>query len=124
MEVDWSGPTMELIDPATGEVLTVYLFVACLPFSRYSYVEPALDMKLDTWLLCHIHAFEYFGGSTACIVPDNLKTGVVKHPSQNVVAHGIFAFAKRRRRPYLLYLKHLMKSTNGFTTERYRLTAM
>lgn len=36
MEVDWSGPTMRLVDPATGEVRKVYLFVACLPFSRYS----------------------------------------------------------------------------------------
>lgn len=85
MEVDWSGPTMTLVDPATGEVVTVYLFVACLPFSRYSYVEPTLDMKQDTWLLCHIHAFEFFGGSTACIVPDNLKTGVIKHPREGEV---------------------------------------
>ena len=38
VEVDWSGPTMELIDPATGEVSKVYLFVACLPFSRYAFV--------------------------------------------------------------------------------------
>lgn len=80
MEVDWSGPAMRLVDPATGEVRKVYLFVACLPFSRYSYVEPALDMGQDTWLLCHVHAFEFLGGSTPCIVPDNLKTGVKAHP--------------------------------------------
>ena len=48
MEVDWSGSTMRLVDPATGAVRRVYLFVACLPFSRYSYVEPTLDMKQDT----------------------------------------------------------------------------
>ena len=36
------GPTMRLVDPATGEVSKVYLFVACLPFSRMSYVEPTL----------------------------------------------------------------------------------
>lgn len=76
MEVDWSGPTMRLVDPATGEVRKVYLFVACLPFSRYSYVEPTLDMKQDTWLLCHVHAFSFLGGATPCIVPDNLRTGV------------------------------------------------
>ena len=80
MEVDWSGPTMRLVDPATGEVRKVYLFVACLPFSRYSYVEPTLDMKQDTWLLCHVHAFSFLGGATPCIVPDNLKTGVTAHP--------------------------------------------
>lgn len=80
MEVDWSGPTMRLVDPATGEVRRVYLFVACLPFSRYSYVEPTLDMKQDTWLLCHVQAFSFLGGATPCIVPDNLRTGVTAHP--------------------------------------------
>lgn len=85
MEVDWSGPTMSLVDPATGVVSKVYLFVACLPFSRYSYVEPALDMKQDTWLRCHVHAFEFLGGATPCIAPDNLKTGVTAHPREGGV---------------------------------------
>lgn len=85
MEVDWAGPTMRLVDPATGEVSKVYLFVACLPFSRMSYVEPTLDMKQDTWLRCHAHAFAYFGGSVPCIVPDNLKTGVRRHPRDGEV---------------------------------------
>ena len=86
MEVDWSGPTMALVDPVTGEVSKVYLFVACLPFSRYSYVEPTLDMRQDTWLRCHVHAFEFLGGSTPVIVPDNLKTGVRSHPREGEVA--------------------------------------
>ena len=81
-EVDWSGPTMELIDTSTGEIITVYLFVATLPYSQYSYVEPCLDMKQDTWLRCHINMFEYFGGVTIRTVCDNLKTGVIKHPKE------------------------------------------
>lgn len=85
LEVDWAGPTMALVDPATGEVSKVYLFVACLPFSRLSYVEPTLDMKEDTWLRCHVHAFAYMGGSTPCIVPDNLKAGVTRHPKEGEV---------------------------------------
>lgn len=85
MEVDWSGPTMQLVDPITGQISKVYLFVACLPFSRYSYVEPTLDMKQDSWLMCHVHAFEFFGGVSACIVPDNLKCGVNTHPKEGEV---------------------------------------
>ena len=85
LEVDWAGPTMALVDPATGEVSKVYLFVACLPFSRLSYVEPTLDMGQDTWLRCHVHAFAYIGGSTPCIVPDNLKAGVTRHPKEGEV---------------------------------------
>ncbi len=85
VEVDWSGPTMELIDPATGEVSKVYLFVACLPFSRYGFVWATSDMKQDTWLRAHVAMFEFFGGSVPRIVPDNLKTGVVKHPREGEI---------------------------------------
>lgn len=85
VEVDWSGPTMQLADPVTGKARTVYLFVACLPFSRYAFVEPTLDMKQDTWLRAHVAMFEAFTGSVPRIVPDNLKTGVIKHPREGEV---------------------------------------
>lgn len=52
-EVDWSGPKMKLIDRMTGEVMPVYLFVATLPYSQYSYVEPCLNMKEASWLHGH-----------------------------------------------------------------------
>ena len=98
MEVDWSGPTMRLVDPATGEIGRVYLFVACLPFSRYSYVEPALDMKQGTWLRCHVHAFEFFGGGAPVIVPDNLKAGVAR-PGTRATARWSSTRPTRRWRP-------------------------
>lgn len=85
IEVDWSGPTMQLTDPSNGEIRKVYLFVACLPFSRYAFVEPVLDMRQDTWLECHVAMFEWWGGSAPRIVPDNLKTGVIKHPREGEV---------------------------------------
>ena len=81
-EVDWSGSTMEIIDRPTGEIIKVYLFVATLPYSQYSYVEPCLDMKQNTWLKCNINMFEFFHGSTVRITCDNLKTGVISHPKQ------------------------------------------
>lgn len=80
VEVDWSGPKMQLRDPTSGTTRTVYLFVGCLPFSRYAFVEPTLDMKQDTWLRAHVAMFEAFCGSVPRIVPDNLKTGVITHP--------------------------------------------
>lgn len=81
-EVDWSGPTMSYVDRSTGEKITVYLFVATLPYSQYSYVEPCLDMKQDTWLRCHVNMFEFFSGVAIRTVCDNLKTGVIKHPKE------------------------------------------
>ena len=81
-EVDWGGSTMSFLDQSTGELVNAYLFVATLPYSQYSYVEPCLDRKQSTWLGCHIHMYEFFGGVPARTVCDNLKTGVVSHPKE------------------------------------------
>ncbi|GAA3198695.1 IS21 family transposase [Microbacterium terregens] len=85
VEVDWSGKTMQLTDPATGQQTRVFVFVGCLPFSRFAFVEPTLDMKQDTWLRAHVAMFDWFGGSVPRVVPDNLKTGVIKHPAEGEV---------------------------------------
>ena len=76
MQVDWAGGTIPYYDPVTGEEYKAYLFVAALPCSSYLYVEACTDMKQENWLMCHVHAYEYFGGVTRILVPDNLKTGV------------------------------------------------
>ena len=85
VEVDWSGKTMQLTDPVTGQQTRVYLFVATLPFSRFAFVEPTVDMKQDTWLRAHVSMFDWFGGSVPRVVPDNLKTGVISHPAEGEV---------------------------------------
>jgi len=85
VEVDWAGPTMGLLDPATGRTAKVYLFVACLPFSRYAFVEPTLDMRQNTWLQAHVAMFNFFGGSVPRIVCDNLKTGVIGRPREGEI---------------------------------------
>ena len=85
IEVDWSGPTMQLLDPTTGEISKVYLFVACLPFSRYAFVEATLDMRQESWLRAHAAMFAFFGGTVPRLVPDNLKTGVISHPREGEV---------------------------------------
>lgn len=76
MQVDWAGGTIPYFDSITGEEYKAYLFVAALPCSSYLYVEACTDMKQENWLMCHVHAYEYFGGVTRVLVPDNLKTGV------------------------------------------------
>ena len=69
----------------TGESYPVYLFIAVLPCSGYTYAEATSDMKLENWLNCHIHAYEYFGGATRLLIPDNLKTGVIKNTRYETV---------------------------------------
>jgi len=85
MEVDWAGSTAFIIDRDTGEKVKAYIFVATLPCSQISYAEASLSMDLQSWITAHNHAFKYFGGVTQIIVPDNLRTGVTKHTSKELI---------------------------------------
>ena len=78
VEVDWAGKTGYLKDPVSGELVSVYIFVATMSYSQYSYAEGFLKMDIDAWITAHIHLFEFLGGVPKTIIPDNLKTGVKK----------------------------------------------
>ena len=84
MQVDWAGDTAAVIDTDTGEKIPVYVFVATLPYSGYSYVEGFFSMNQECWTAAHVNAFRYFGGVTRIIQCDNLKTGVDKHGGNEV----------------------------------------
>lgn len=85
MQVDWAGTTIPLYDKYTGDITDVYLFVAVLPCSCKAYVEPCENMKSECWLSCHAHAYSYFGGVTRLLIPDNLKTGIVKNTKYETI---------------------------------------
>jgi len=87
MEVDWAGKTAQIKDPISGEIIPAYVFVAVLPCSHFAYVEAFPTMKTVPWIQAHIHAFEYFKGVPRIVIPDNLKTGVVKAKSFDPVLH-------------------------------------
>ena len=72
LEVDWAGDTLTVIDEITGEAIKAFVFVACLPCSLYSYAEAFPDMKANHWIQAHIHTYDYIGGVTRILVPDNL----------------------------------------------------
>ena len=78
-EVDWAGATVDIHDSVTGEISPAYLFVGVLSCSSFVYAELCRDMKSENFILCHVHAYEYFGGVTRLLVPDNLKAGVTKN---------------------------------------------
>lgn len=85
IEVDWAGSTIPIYDLMTGEVKKGYLFVATLPYSQYSYVEVTENMKQENWINAHVNMVNFFHGVTPLIYPDNLKTGVTKHPKDDDV---------------------------------------
>lgn len=76
--VDYCGPTVPIICASTGEVKEAQIFVAVLGASNYTYAEATWSQSLPDWLGSHVRMLEYFGGSPAMIVPDNLKSGVSK----------------------------------------------
>jgi len=80
MFVDWAGSVGHVTDAVLGNILDVYIFVACLPYSAMLYAEGFMDMKQPAWTAAHIHAFRYFGGSPAILVPDNNATSVLRTP--------------------------------------------
>jgi transposase len=85
IEVDWSGVRPSWKDPDTKEIIQGQLFVGILPFSQYIYAEVTSDMTLANWIKVHINMFNYFGGVARILVPDNLKTGVIKHTKQELI---------------------------------------
>ena len=78
MFVDYAGATAEVIDPLTGEIHEAQVFVATLGASSYSYAEATWTQSLPDWIASHSRAFAFFGGVPGQVVPDNLKSGVVK----------------------------------------------
>ena len=78
MEVDYSGDSVEILNPATGEIYRVELFVGALSYSSDFYAEFTLTQQLEDFITSHNNMFHYFGGVARYIVPDNCKTAVLK----------------------------------------------
>lgn len=74
--VDYAGQKPTLVDPTTGEIVEVELFVGVLGASNYTYAEATRTQQLPDWLGSHQRMFTFFQGVTGAIVPDQLKTGV------------------------------------------------
>lgn len=74
--VDYAGETMAVTNPQTGECVPVYVFVAALGASNYTYAEPAFSQDLRHWVGAHVRAFAHLGGVPCVLVPDNTKTAV------------------------------------------------
>jgi transposase len=76
-QVDF-GYVGRIYDPVKDECIKAYVFVMVLAFSRDAYYEIVTHQDIKTWCRCHIHAFEHFGGVPKIIIPDNLKSAIVK----------------------------------------------
>jgi transposase len=76
--VDYAGQTVEVVQRQTGEVRQAQIFVAVLGASNYTYAEATWTQQLADWIGAHVRAFDFLGGVSEVVVPDNLRSGVSK----------------------------------------------
>jgi transposase len=77
VQVDFgAGP--KLIDVTTGEVVSTWIFVMVLAWSRHMYAEIVYRQDIETWLGCHRRGFEWFNGVPSKVIIDNPKCAITK----------------------------------------------
>jgi transposase len=76
--VDYAGMTMSFLDTHTGAIHTVQIFVGALGASQYTFCEATATQNVGDWIQSPVRMWEYFGGVSTIVVPDNLKSGVTK----------------------------------------------
>ncbi len=74
--IDYSGKQPRIIDPVTGEVTAVELFVAVMGASNLTFAEATLSQKLPDFVASTIRAFEFLGAVPEVLVPDQLRSAV------------------------------------------------
>ena len=75
---DYAGPTMPIIDAASGEVSPASIFVAVLGASSYTFACATLGQTQADWLNGLTRALQFIGGVPALIVPDNPRALIAR----------------------------------------------
>jgi len=78
IQVDYTGHTMRIIDPETGEIQKAEIFVGVLGVSGLIYAEAHKSQSSANWIRAHVRMFDFFGGVPLIVRPDNLKAAVKK----------------------------------------------
>ena len=78
MFIDYTGKRLSVIDPQSGEVTEVEVYVAVLGYSQMTYVEAVESQKKEDFISATQNALHFFGGVPRVLIPDNLKSAVQK----------------------------------------------
>jgi len=71
-----------------------------LGFSRDAYYEIVRSQDIQNWCLCHIHAFEHFGGVPRIVIPDNLKSAIIKAAYCDPLPNRSYAVSKAQQESF------------------------
>lgn len=78
MYIDFTGTKLSLVDPDTGEIAQVEVFVATLGHSGFTFVRALPSQKKECFLDGIVRTLNYCGAVPKVLVPDNLRSGVDK----------------------------------------------
>jgi transposase len=76
--VDFAGKKLSYVDMNTGEIIDCQIFVACLPYSDYSFALGVPSQCVVDFLYALACCLQHIGGVPQMIVSDNLKSAVIK----------------------------------------------
>lgn len=76
--IDFCGPTVPIVNPDTGEIRRVAIFVAVMGASNYTCVEACEGQDMMSWLNANSRCLTFLGGVPKLLIPDNLKSAVKK----------------------------------------------
>ncbi len=76
--VDYAGMKPRIVDAATGEVTEVELFVAVLGASNYTFAEATRTQQVADFVASLTRTLTFLGGAPRAIVPDQLKSAVIR----------------------------------------------
>ena len=76
--VDFAGDKLAYIDRGTGEIIWCQVFVASLPYSDYGFAMAVGSQSIEDFLFALGHCLEELGGVPQVLVPDNLKSAIIK----------------------------------------------
>lgn len=76
--VDYSGSTVAIVSPRTGEIRFAKIFVAVMGASNFTFVIASWTQRKADWIDAHVKAFEFLGGVPEIVVPDQLRSAVSK----------------------------------------------
>ena len=78
MFIDFTGDKLSYVDIQTGEVIYCEVFVACFPYSDYGFAIAVKSQRIEDFIYAVKSSLLFFGGVPQVIVPDNLKSAVIK----------------------------------------------
>jgi transposase len=83
--LDFSGKRPFYVNQATGERVYAELFVAVLGYSDYAFAKGYPDQSVPSWIQANVDMLEAFGGVPAALVPDCLKSAIIRSKPEPIV---------------------------------------